>query len=202
MTVTCQGECQTEYTSWQRTPQRGYEWSKGEFVVLTPEELAEAKAARAKVDSMKVEKAVDFEATATKYVYGKAYYLLPPEGANETSAGAYRTVCEVVRESGRAILVRFMPRDKVRHYAVVASPEDVLIAYEIRDRRDLPYDVPTAPANPKQKAQGKALIDGMFSDDPTLEPEPDPVFELVQRKVAERGSLEGIGQTVIVPQQR
>ncbi len=199
MTIKCQ-EGGEEFTSWNKVPERGYEWAKGEYIVLSSEEIAEAKAKRVKVDSMKVEKAVDFLQVGSKYVYGKAYYVLPPEKASETTVKTYWTICEVVKESGRAMLARFQPRDKVRHYAIIADQEGALIAYEILERRPLPYALPNGQADGKTKAQGKMLIEGMVDDDVTLEQEPDPLFDLVQAKLAQQGSPAGIGQTALVPE--
>ncbi len=199
MTIKCE-EGGEVFTSWVKVPQRGYEWNKGEYVMLSPEEIADAKAKRSKVDSMKVEKACDFMQVGSKYVFNKGYYVLPGEKASETTVKTYRTIYEVIKESGKAILVRFMPRDRVRHYAIIADSEGILIAYELVERRQLPYPMPNGQPDPRQKAQGKALIEGLAADDVALEQEPDPLFELVQAKLSQMGSLEGIGQTVIVPE--
>ncbi len=199
-TIRCQGECGTEYTSWVKAPQRGYEWSKGKFVVLTPEEIAQVNETKEKVDSMKVVKAVPFQKVEEAYVFDGAYRVLPPERATGTTLQAYRTVYEIVRESDRAILVRFSPRDKVRHYALVADEDGTLWARQLSDRTTKPYDVPASSPDAKAKAQGKALIESVASDDATFEPEPDPLFELVEKKVAEMAGIPGIGQTVIVPE--
>ncbi len=75
MTIRC-GACSTEYSSWQRVPQRGYEQYRGEYVVLSPQEVAQAREAKAKVDTVKVEKAVDFLKMGSRYVLGKAYFHL------------------------------------------------------------------------------------------------------------------------------
>ncbi len=141
---------------------------------------------------MKVEKAVDFLRMGSRYVLGKAYYLLPPGGANQTTLGSYRTIYEVLRESNRAMLCRFALRDKVRHYAIIADPQGALVAYEILERREFPYAVPTAPADPKKKVQGEALIDSLYCEDVALEPEPDPVFELIQAKISAKAGIESI----------
>lgn len=198
MVVRCaEGE---EYTSWGKLPQRGYEWAKGQYVVIEPEEIEEAEAKREKVDTMKVVKTVDAAKIDATYIYDGAYRVMPPEQPNDTTLQSYRSIVEIVRESDRPILVRFMPRDKVRHYALVADPDGTLWACQLTSRRDKPYDVPTGTADPKVKAQAKMLLASLASDDPTFEPEPDPLFDLVQRKVAAQGSLEGIGQTVPVAQ--
>src|SRR3989304_2453615 len=126
---------------------------------------------------------------------------MPQEKATNTTLQAYRSIYEVVQESDRPILVRFAPRDKVRHYALVADPDGTLWACELSDRRTKPYEVPQVAPDPKGKAQARMLIEGLVSDDPTFEPEPDPLFALVERKVAEMAKLPGIGQTVIVPQE-
>ena len=198
MTIRCQ-EGGEEYTSWQKIPERGYEWAKGEYIVLSPEELATAKEQRVKVDAIKVEKSVELRAVGRQYAFTGGYRLAPPADANDTTRASFRAISEIIEESGRAMLVRFAPGGKVRHYAIVSDEDGLLMAHEIRPKKALPYEVPQKNADPKVKAQAKMLVESMHSDDVALEPEPDPLFELVQRKLAAMGSLEGIGQTVIVP---
>ena len=198
MSIRC-AEGGEEYTSWNKLPQRGYEWAKGEYIVLEPDEIEGAKASREAVDTMKVVKVVDAAKVDAAYVYDGAYRVMPQEEkATQTTLQSYRSIYEIVRESDRPILVRFAPRDKVRHYALVADPDGTLWACQLTDRKDKPYDVPQVTPDPKVKAQAKMLLESLASDDPTFEPEPDPLFELVQRKVEARGSLAGIGQTIPV----
>ncbi len=80
----------------------------------------------------------------------------------------------------------------MRHYAIIADPQGALVAYEILERRELPYAVPTAPADPRKKVQEEALIDSLYREDVVLEPEPDPVFELIQAKISAKAGLESI----------
>lgn len=199
MEIRCE-EGGESYSSWNKVPDRGYEWSRGQYIVLTAEEIQAAKAQRATVDSIKVDKPVDFQKVGTLYGLKAKYRLLPPEKANESARSSYRAVFEVVKEDGRAILCRFAPSGKVRHYAAVADEEGVFLLYEVLTKKPMPYAVESAPADPKVKVQAKMLVDSMYSDDVAMEEEPDPLFELVQRKVAERTLLPGVGQTVIVPQ--
>lgn len=199
MTIKCQGGGEEEFSSWNKVPERGYEWSKGMYVVISAAEIEEAKAKKPVVDSMKVEKAVDFLKASTQYAAKAEYRVLPPRDANETTRAAYRGIFETVKESGQAILVRYAPSTKVRHYAIVADPEGYLMAYVLLPKRPMPYSVPSAAADPKVKKQAQGLVASVQSDDPTMEPEPDPLYDLVQEKVAKEIQLPGIGQTIMVP---
>lgn len=199
MAIRC-AEGGEEYTSWNKIPERGYEWAKGQYIVLSPEEIAAAKESRPKVDSLKVDKSVDFQKTGTRYVYTNAMRVLPQEKSPESARGNYRAVYEVVKESGRAILARFSPSTKVRHYAIVADEDGVFIAYEIREKKPMPYAAGSAPADPKVKAQAKMLLESIHADDVGMEKEPDPLFELVQKKLEGQSLLPGMGQTLFVPQ--
>ena len=198
MSIKCQ-EGNEEYTSWNKVPERGYEWAKGQYVIVTPAELEEVKAKRPTVDSMKVEKAVDFAQAGVEYAARAEYRVLPPRDANETTRASYRAIYETVKESGQALLVRYAPTTKVRHYAVVADPEGVLMAYELKPKRALPFPVPAVAADPKVKKQAQGLLASVASDDVHMEPEPDPLFDLVQAKIAHEVELPGIGQTVMDP---
>jgi len=199
MTIKCE-EGGEEYRSWNKVPERGYKWAEGEYIILTPEEIAEAKAQRPKVDSMKVEKAVDFLKVGTRYGFDQPYRVMPPEKANETSRAAYRAVYETIKETGKAVLVKFAPRDKVRHYALIADEDGVILAYPIVEKRPLPYPVPTTPADKKTKTQAALTIQSVESDDPVFEQEPDPIFDLVQKKLTEKSLIPGIGETTLIPQ--
>ena len=199
MTIKC-GEGGEEYTSWNKVPERGYKWAEGEYIILSPGEIAEAKLKRPHVDSMKVEKSVDVQKIGAKYGFDRPNRVMTPEKGNETSKAAYRAVYETIRDSGKAVLVRFAPRDRVRHYACIADEDGVILAYPILEKRPLPYPVPTTPADAKTKKQAEMTIESVASDDVTLEQEPDPLFELVQAKLAEKSLLPGIGSTTINPQ--
>ena len=198
-TIRCEEGGET-YSSWVKVPQRGYpKPGSGEYIVISPEELEQAKAERPKVDSFKVEKSVDFSRVGSKYGMSATYRLLPPEKSNETSRATFRAVHETLRETGMAIMARFSPRDRVRHYVVVADEHGCLLAYEIEDLKPLPYDVPMTAADPKVKTQAKVLMESIKSDDVVLPSEPDPLFDLVQRKLAESTKLPGIGQPILIP---
>ncbi len=199
MSIKCQGGGEEEYASWNKIPDRGYEWSKGMYVVLSAAEIEEAQAKKAMVDSMKVEKAVDFLKAGTQYAMKAEYRVLPPRDASETTRAAYRGIYETVKESGQAILVRYAPTTKVRHYAVVADPEGYLMAYVLLPKRPMPYPVPSVPADTKIKKQAQGLVASVLSEDLAMTPEPDPLYDLVQEKVAKEIQLPGIGQTIMVP---
>ncbi len=171
MSIRCQ-EDEQEFSSWQKVPDRGYEWTKGQYVILSAEEIAAAKAQRVKVDSVKVEKAGDFQKVSEEFVYTNPYRLVPPEKANETAKGSFRAIYEVAKETGRAILAKFAPRDKVRTVAVIADNDGALLAYEIRPKKALPYPIPTAAADPKVKTQAKMLIESIVSDDVHITKDP------------------------------
>lgn len=189
------------FQSWYHVPGRGYEWMKGEYVQISKAEIEEAKASAQKYDAITVAKTVDFKKVATGHVLGEPYYLLPPEGANEATLKAYRLVTEALDSGGMALLSYLTMRDRTHRYAIVADTgRNILMAYEIKDARALPYAAKAVPVNAGERAQAEGILKGQWSDEAHIEAAPDPVLQLLERKVAEVQRLPGVGETVIVPQ--
>jgi non-homologous end joining protein Ku len=189
------------FQSWYHVPGRGYEWSKGEYVQISKVEIEEAKASAVKYDAITVSKTVDFKKVAVEHVLGEPYYLLPPEGANEATLKAYRLVTEALDSGGMALLSYLTMRDKTHRYAIVADQSrNILMAYEIRDARQLPYTAKAVAVNASERQQAEGILKGQWSDQAHIDAAPDPLLALLERKVAEVQRLPGIGETVIVPQ--
>ncbi len=188
------------FQSWYHVPGRGYEWSKGEYVQISNQEVEEAKASAQRYDAITVAKTVEFKKVAVEHVLGEPYYLLPPEGANEATLKAYRLVTEALDTAGMALLCYLTMRDKTHRYAVVADRvKNVLMAYEVRDARALPYTAKAVAVNAAERTQAEGILRGQWSDEAHIEAAPDPLMALLERKVAEAQRLPGIGETVIVP---
>jgi non-homologous end joining protein Ku len=189
------------FQSWYHVPGRGYEWSKGEYVQISKVEIEDAKASAQKYDAITVSKTVDFKKVAVEHVLGEPYYLLPPEGANEATLKAYRLVTEALDSGGMALLCYLTMREKTHRYAVVADQgKNILMAYEIRDARALPYTAKAVAVSAAEKKQAEGILAGQWSDEAHIDAAPDPLLALLERKVAEVQRLPGVGETIIVPQ--
>lgn len=191
------------YQGKQAPPKRGYEWTKGQFVTLTAEEIEAAKASQKK-DSIEIVKTGDFKQVASKYVLSGPYYLLPPEKANTVSKEAYCVLVEGLDQKGLTLLGYMTPRDRTDRFAIISDrQENVMMAYHVQDKRPLPYPPPALQVDKAKAAQLTSVVEGMKDPFATIESLPDPVLALLEQRVAAVAGLsemQGIGQKVIVPQ--
>jgi DNA end-binding protein Ku len=121
---------------------KGYEVSKGKFVIVTPEELESVDPGPRR--TIEIEDFVDLDEIDPIY-FVKTYYLAPDAG--EGAKKAYALLRKAMRESNRVAIGRFVMRTK--QYLVALRPmEDVLtlttlyFSDEVRPAKDL--DIPGA----------------------------------------------------------
>jgi len=187
------------FASWFSVPKRGYEWAKGQFVELTKEEIDAAKS-EVKYETFEVAKSTDFKAVAMNYVLSDPVYLLPPEDANKPAKESYSLIAAALDQGGSALLAYLTVRDRTYRYAIVADQKaNVLMAYQLQERRELPYTPEKYPSDPKKVAQVQAVLGSVQDPDPSIEPVRDAVMELLEQKIAATQKLPGIGQPIIVP---
>src|SRR5688500_3646832 len=139
---------------------KGYEFTKDQYVVFTPEEL---KA---------LEEAGSHAADITEFVpiasvdpifFDKAYYLAPDKGG----AKPYALLARALRESGRCALGRWAARGK--QYIVMIRPVDdglvmqqLLYATEVRSLKDI--DIPRTEVRDAELKLAQQLIEQQASD--------------------------------------
>jgi DNA end-binding protein Ku len=117
-----------EIVEWEQIV-KGYEYAKGQFVVLTPEDFEKAALKKDRVIDI-----LDFvaaEAIDDRY-FDKPYYLLPARGG----AKAYALLREAIRESGRIGVSKFVLRTKQR-LAAIEAIGDALVLSTMRFRDEL-----------------------------------------------------------------
>jgi DNA end-binding protein Ku len=162
---------------------KGYEFSKGQFVQFTPEELKslEEKA----TNSIDIAEFVPLAAVERLFL-DKAYYLGPDKGGDR----AYRLLTEALRETGRAALGQYASRGQ-QYLALVRPLGNLLVleqlhyANEIRGADDVPLE--GGEVKPAELALAKQLIEQSATDE--FRPEQyrdqvrDRVLEAIQRKV-------------------
>lgn len=134
--------------------ERGYETSKGKFVVVTDEEL-EALAPRRSRD-IALERFVPREQIDPAY-FVRSYFLVPDEGQTK----AYRLLAETMEATGRAALGNFVMRDKAYAVAIFADEgilhaETLRFADEVRTAEDL--GLPEPKVVKKKVAQMAKLV--------------------------------------------
>ena len=162
---------------------KGYEFSKGQYVTFTPEELKalEEKATNA-VDIVAFVPLAEVE----RIYLDRAYYLGPDKGGDR----AYRLLVEALKETGRAALGQYAVRGQ-QYLALVRPLGDVLVmeqlhyADELKPAAEVPQgDVKLKPAELKLAVQ---LIEQSSTEEFHPEEYKDTVrgrvLEAIQQKV-------------------
>ena len=198
-------ETDGEVVAWEDIV-KGYEYAKGQYVVLTPQDFE--KAALEKDRIIDIQDFVEGEAVDDRY-FDKPYYLLPGKGGDK----AYALLREAIKSSGRIGVAKFVLRTKQR-LAAIEAIGDALVLSTMRFRDELArleeYDFPDVKADKKQLQLAEKLIEQFaadwdpdkYTDDyrenlmkvieakraktkPELEPEADPqsakVVDLMER---------------------
>ena len=162
---------------------KGYEFSKGQYVTFTPEEI---KALDEKAtNSIDIAEFVPLDAVDRMYL-DKVYYLGPDKGGDR----AYRLLGEALRVTGRAALGQYSARGK-QHLVLVRPLDGVLVmeqlhyAAELRPAAEVPH--PETPVKETELALAKQLIEQSSTEE--FHPENyhdtvrERVIDAIQRKV-------------------
>src|SRR3954464_600992 len=139
---------------------KGYEVSKGKFVIVTPEELESVDPGPRR--TIEIEDFVALEEIDPVY-FAKTYYLAPAEG--EGASRAYALLRAAMDKSERVAIGRFVMRTK--QYLVALRPMDKVLTLstlyfsdEVRDAKDL--DVPgSIKLKPREMEIARSLIDSL-----------------------------------------
>jgi DNA end-binding protein Ku len=133
-----------EVVEWEQIV-KGYEYAKGQFVVLSPEDFE--KAALKKDRIIDILDFVSAESIDDRF-FDKPYYLLPGKGG----AKAYALLREAIKESGQIGVAKFVLRTKQRLAAIEAIGDAlVLSTMRFRDELARPEDFEFPPAKGVQK---------------------------------------------------
>lgn len=162
---------------------KGYEFSKGQYVVFTPEEL---KAIEEKsTQSIDITEFVPAQEVERLYS-DRVYYLGPDKGG----ARAYRLLAHTLRETGRVAIAKYAARGK--QYLVMIRPmEDGLVleqlryADEIKDFSEVPLG--EAEVKDEELKLAKQLVEQAsvdeFDPDKYQDDVRERILEMIQRKV-------------------
>src|SRR5262249_11638935 len=140
---------------------KGYEYSKGHFVVMTKEDFAAAAVEKTRtvdiVDFVKAEEIDD-------RFFETPYYLVPAKGGER----AYALLREAIRESGRIGIAKFILRD-AQHLAAVEAIEEAIVLSVMRFADELinveQFDFPSAQGVRKAELDmAKALVNSLAAD--------------------------------------
>lgn len=172
---------------------RGYEYRKGDFVVLTDEEFKKADVK--KTQSIGI---VDFadEDEIDSIYYERPYYLEPTRGAMKP----YALLVEALKRSKKVGIARFVMRTR-EHLGVVRPHEDMLVLEqlrfdsEIRKVEDLKIPESTA-KNSKEVEMAIKLIDQMtehFDPKEYKDVYNEELLEIIDEK-AKKGTVKPRGE--------
>jgi DNA end-binding protein Ku len=164
---------------------KGYEIHKGQYVEISPEELARyhPKATQA----IDIEDFVDLTEIDPIY-YDRTYYLAPDRGAGK----AYVLLLEAMKEMGKVGIARVVMRTKqylcaVRPMGGALALSTLLYADEVRSLDEveaLPDEAELAP-KPRELQMAKSLIDSLaapFEPDKYKDEYREQVLKLIEQK--------------------
>lgn len=162
---------------------KGYEVSKGKFVIVTPEELESVEPGRSR--TIEIEQFVDLAELDPIY-FDKTYYLGPAEGAEKP----YTLLLDALRKRERVAIARFVMRTK--QYLAALRPGDkaiiletMLFPDEVRDVGDVDNVPVKAKTSPKELDVATQLVDSLtepFDPKRYTDTYREEVLELIKRK--------------------
>ena len=140
---------------------KGYEYARGQFIVLTPEDFE--KAALKKDRVIDIQDFVAAEAIDDRF-FDKPYYLLPGKGG----AVAYALLREAIKASGQIGVAKFVLRTKGR-LAAIEALGDALVLSTMRFRDELArleeFDFPASTEVRKRDLQMAQRLIAEFSSE-------------------------------------
>jgi len=140
---------------------RGYEYSKGRFVVLTPEDFESAAIEKTRtIDILDFVKAEDID----DRFFDKPYYVTPSSSGER----AYALLRETIREAGRIGVAKFVLRDR-QHLAALEVIDDALVLSTLRFADELvatsEYHFPSAKSvRPAEMKTARMLVNELAAD--------------------------------------
>ncbi len=172
---------------------KGYEYTKGNFVVLDEEEL-ESLASGQKDKAVEI---IDFvKITDIDPIYFNRSYYLSPDGGGEK---AYSLLRKAMLETGKAGIARIMLRSKeqlavIRVYEKVLVMETIHYPDEVRKAADVPNIPAAAGLSKKELDTAILLIDQLTTDF-----NPDDYKDEYREKVLEFIEAKRAGREVVTP---
>jgi DNA end-binding protein Ku len=169
---------------------KGYEFSKDEYVVFTPEELKELE--EASTQTVDITEFVPLEKVDPIY-FDRAYYLGPDKGGDKP----YKLLARAMTESGRAALAKYAARGKM--YLVLVRPlgdklvmQQLHYADEVRDIAEVP--VGDAEVREQELKLARQLVEQIARE--TFNP--DAYEDEVKRRIQEQIDRKIAGQEIAV----
>lgn len=166
---------------------RGYEWSKGRYVVVTEEDLDSVPLKTMRAIEIEMFIAADRENDGTQFVK-QAYYLEP----DQIGAKAFYLLKSVLAEQGKTAICKVVLKDREQLAALNPFSRTMLLTTlhwpdEVRatDELNLPEDeIEIKPSERKMAEQLVASMTGDFSADEHHDDYRQALMAVIERKVA------------------
>ncbi len=167
---------------------RGYEWSKGKYVVVTEEDLESVPLKT--VRSIEIEAFVDEEQAeekGTRFVK-QAYYLEP----DEVGRKAFYLLKSVLTETGKTAICKIVLKDREQLAAITPFSKTMLLTTlhwpdEIRSLEELNLPEDEIDIKPTERKMAEQLVASMASEfDPSQERDQyrEALMQVIEAKVA------------------
>jgi DNA end-binding protein Ku len=137
---------------------KGYEYEKGEYVVLEPEDFKRVQLKSNQ--TVEIKEFVDLDDIDTRF-FDEPYFLVP----EKTGAKAYSLLHDALVESGKVGIAKVVIRPPREHLAAVRPLEGMLMlellhfADELRNPKEL--DIPKTETGKKEMEMAKTLVKSM-----------------------------------------
>jgi DNA end-binding protein Ku len=165
---------------------RGYEISKGRYVMIEPDELDVLRPKGS--HAIEIEEFVDLDEIDPLY-FEQPYYLVP----DARGVKAYKLLVEAMTELNKVAIGRIIVRSKERLVAIrpvdgMLCIETMRYADEVLPRTDLVPDDTDVELNERERAMARQLVESLAADH--FEPEKyhdqyrEQVLDLIERKAA------------------
>jgi DNA end-binding protein Ku len=171
---------------------RGHEVAKGDYVLITDEELEAVEPGRSRTIDI-----TDFvDITEIDPIYYQRAYYLGPQGDGATRA--YALLHRAMADSGRAGIATFVLRGK-QYLVAIRAREDVLVLQtmyfpdEVRDPREEIGNLPAGEQfSDRERAMAKQLIESM-----TTKWEPEGYRDTYRERVEDLMARKGRGEEIV-----
>jgi DNA end-binding protein Ku len=166
---------------------RGYEWSKGKYVVVTEEDLDSVPLKTMRAIEIEMFISADRENSGTQFVK-QAYYLEP----DQIGAKAFYLLKSVLAEQNKSAICKIVLKDREQLAALNPFSKTMLLTTlhwpdEVRqtDELNLPEDeIEIKPSERKMAEQLVASMTGEFSADEYQDDYRQALMAVIERKVA------------------
>src|SRR5881392_3109531 len=171
---------------------KGYEFTKGQYVIFTPEEL---KALEEKsTNTVEITEFVPADQVDRKYVE-KSYFLGPDKGGDR----AYRLLAEALKQTGRVAVGQYAARGK--QYLIAVRPEasglvmEQLLAVQLVEQAASAAFQPDKYEDNVRKRVLEQIQRKVEGKEITEEPTEAPKTQIIDLMEALKASLKGKGAT-------